>query len=267
MRFFDIEQKKGWAAVFLATLGAIILGSSVFLLVLNNEFSAFGFAEISGGNIVPIEGNIYGIGVDITSGGAFGLTAGLVASIIVTAVQFIFWVLDPNIVFKQEDGFRRIIYGLIAYDIFSTIYYLSQYVETTTYLFPFGEIVFLTLKGGVTILGITFITIAFLSVGSEFWLALGLTLLRINAQPAWEQMQEWFASIESLFSKDYTKNHSKRVDSKIDDYKREDQFRRNNEKPNPNRPNQQNFNSRPQPRDGGYREAPNGYPQRDSSRS
>lgn len=242
MRGLDINQKRGAASVVLLLFGLTIVLGSIFLLFLNNEFSAFGFAEITGGDIQPTQ-SVYWIGVKMVSGGAFGLFAGWVTSILITVAQFIFWVLDPDIVFKQEKMFKRMIYALMVYDLLSTVYYLSQYAETTMIQTPFfGSFEVWTIKGLFALSGIVFIAFAFMSVGAEFWMALGITLVRLHLKPAMEQISDWGEEIVDYIESSRLES----VDKRIDDYKqnyRPPQNRNNQYQGNRQQQNYQSSNS------------------------
>jgi hypothetical protein len=219
MRGLDIDARKGGASIFLSILGLLTIILSLFFLFLNNEFSAFGFVNATGGHILPIFENVWDIGVRVETGGTFGLRAGWAASLLVTVVQFLFWILDPEIVFKQDKWFKRIMIALIAYDFASTVYYLTTLgIETTPIDLWVTTISVPTISGMVSFGLILFISFAFLSIGSEWWLALGWTLFRLNFPEALAFIQEGWDSIDkALFSQSGIL--SQRTDRRIDQYK------------------------------------------------
>jgi len=246
MRGLEFEKKSGGAAIFLALLGLVTIMIALFFLYLNNQFSAFGFVEATGGEVLSVKNNIWTIGVDVKSGGSFGMLAGWAGSILVTVIQLIFWVHDPNVIFRTTDKlFRQLMYLLIVYDFLSTVYYLTSLgIETFPLELPFAMATWhvFTLNGLIQFGLILFISFAFLSVGSEFWLALGWTLFSLHIVEAISVVQNWLDNAQESFER----SRLNKVDRRIDQMKQQSQTNQARPAQNFNRPNQPQRTYQPQ---------------------
>lgn len=190
-----IPALTGWQAVLAVLLGAFVLYVSGRLIAANVDFSAISIVEMTGGQVVIDQSNVYSPAVKVIRGGVIGLELALLGGALFSVIQFIFW-LTAGIAAggdrdEWEDGddlsvlesvwnvilsFKRnpfpLVFGAsMCVDVIATWYYLN-----VVYTGNDESVLAAALRLSATL----FITFLFFSFGSELWATVGWELVHRN---------------------------------------------------------------------------------------
>lgn len=209
MQLIDFQPQTGWRAALLLALGSSLILCSVLLIGINIYFSAVGMVEFTGGNAEILSADVWWPSLKVLAGGQLGLAFGLFIGGLITIVQTAFWLSSAE-EWRVAAMVQWMMRAIGTYDFLSTIYYLSA-----------GQLLdFASMEGfGVSLVrlaGRVLVTLLFLSIGAEIWLAVGIELTRVNWGPGTDAWGDFFGAVGDMLGRaeDSARGGSGRSDSR-----------------------------------------------------
>ena len=99
-----IPQLTGWQAVLAFLLGAFVLYTAGRLMWANITFSATGGVEMTGGQVLVDQSNVWSPAVKVTKGGVVGLELAMLGGALFSVIQIIFWLTTESAEGGEDEG-------------------------------------------------------------------------------------------------------------------------------------------------------------------
>lgn len=174
MRIANIPKIDGWYGALFFHSGVVLLFCSLYLIWYNN-ISTEAFIQMMYGGEVVIKNNWLGIPVPIVvNGGSLPVGFGCVIGLVFTVIQIYFWLTDDSVLKGQSENIKRLAKITLGADVLTAFYALMG--GAFTYDIFMADPVFFVVK----FLFSVFLSVSFLSIGSEILFSLSIEAIRMN---------------------------------------------------------------------------------------